>query len=139
MNRTPLYKQTFAYALEHGETAKYNASLQANIACKEAIEAAIRDNYHDCCLDAAGVRQVAAQFTRARIFYVLANTVQSMAHDGRISRGSREWAEKVPVNPEDRNHVYFRVTQVNPGLLDIFVRQTREALEKRPREKRLER
>ena len=54
MNRTPLYKQTFAYAQEHGETAKYNASLQANIACKEAIEAAIRDNYHDYCLDAAG-------------------------------------------------------------------------------------
>ena len=139
MNRTPLYKQTFAYAQEHGETAKYNASLQANIACKEAIEAAIRDNYRHYCLDAAGVRQVAAQFTRARIFYVLANTVQSIARDGRISRNSREWAEKVPVSPEDQYRVYFRVTQVNPGLLDIFVRQTRAALEKRPREQQMER
>ena len=61
------------------------------------------------------------------------------ADDGRISRNSREWAEKVPVSPEDQYRVYFRVTQVNPGLLDIFVRQTREVLEKRPREQQPER
>lgn len=36
MDRIPLYPHTAAYAREHGELEQYRASLQANIACKNA-------------------------------------------------------------------------------------------------------
>ena len=42
---TPLYPHSAAYASEHGEMAQYNASFQANHACKEAIEQAISRHY----------------------------------------------------------------------------------------------
>ena len=42
---TPVYTHSFEYAQEHGETKEYNASFQANVACKEAIESAILLTY----------------------------------------------------------------------------------------------
>ena len=42
---TPLYRHDAAYAREHGELPLYRESYQANIACKEAIEEAISENY----------------------------------------------------------------------------------------------
>ena len=58
----PVYKHSASYAREHDELAAYRASNQANTACKEAIEAAIRDHYRDNRLDAAAVDQVVQQF-----------------------------------------------------------------------------
>ena len=60
MKNIPVYKHPAAYAREHDELAAYRASNQANAACKEAIEAAIRDHYRDNRLDAAAVDQVGA-------------------------------------------------------------------------------
>ena len=48
-----IYKHPAAYAREHDELAAYRTSNQANAACKEAIEAAIRDHYQDNRLDTA--------------------------------------------------------------------------------------
>ena len=45
MNKIAVYKHTAAYAREHGELEQYRTSLQANIACKNAIEAAIRQHF----------------------------------------------------------------------------------------------
>ena len=42
---TPIYFHSATYAHEHGELDQYRASHKANIACKEAIEQAIADNY----------------------------------------------------------------------------------------------
>ena len=62
MKNLPVYKHPAAYAREHDELAAYRASNQANAACKEAIEAAIRDHYRDNRLDTAAVDQVVQQF-----------------------------------------------------------------------------
>ena len=62
MKNIPVYKHTAAYAREHDELAAYRASNQVNVACKEAIEAAIRDHYRDNRLDTAAVDQVVQQF-----------------------------------------------------------------------------
>ena len=62
MKNLPVYKHPASYAREHDELAAYRASNQANAACKEAIEAAIRDHYRDNRLDAAAVDQVVQQF-----------------------------------------------------------------------------
>ena len=72
---TPIYFHSATYAHEHGELDQYRASHKANIACKEAIEQAIADNYRDNRLGPACVQQVLQQFDPGRIFYVLANTV----------------------------------------------------------------
>lgn len=49
---TPIYFHSATYAYEHGELDQYHASHKANIACREAIEQAITDNYRDTALNA---------------------------------------------------------------------------------------
>lgn len=140
-DQTPLYHHTGSYAQEHGELDRYHTSYQANIACKEAIEQAIADNYRDNRLNTACVDQVLEQFGYERMLYVLANTVQQKEQDGRISHDNRAWAKTVPVTPAldgpcgDRNR-YFIVDKCNVGLMDLFLTQARKAYaleqEKRP-------
>ena len=54
----------------------YRASHKANVACKQAIEAAIREHYRDNSLGKEGAQQVIEQFGLERVQYVLANTVR---------------------------------------------------------------
>lgn len=128
---TPIYFHSAAYAHEHGELDQYRASHKANIACKEAIEQAIADNYRDNRLDPACVQQVLQQFDYDRIFYVLANTVRQKDYDGRISRDNKTWAQTIPVC-EDKNgfgydrNVSFVVDRSHPGLMDLFLTQARD-------------
>lgn len=128
---TPIYFHSATYAHEHGELDQHRASHKANIACKEAIEQAIADNYRDNCLGSACVQQVLQQFDYGRIFYVLANTVRQKDHDGRISRDNKAWAQTIPVCEDkdgfgyDRN-VYFVVDRSHTGLLDLFLTQARQ-------------
>ena len=84
---TPVYRHDAAYAREHDELPLYRESYQANIACKEAIEKAIADNYGNNRLNSQAVMEtLSAEFSMERIQYVLANTVQQKKEDGRISR-----------------------------------------------------
>ena len=48
---TPLYRHDASYAREQGDLDLYRSSHCANIACEEAIETAIADNYRDNRLD----------------------------------------------------------------------------------------
>ena len=127
---TPVYKYPAAYARGNNELEQYRASYKANVACKNAIETAIRDNYSDNCLGKEAVKQVADQFGYERMFYVLANTVQRKDFDGRISRDNKDWAKTIHVF-EDKNYFgedrrsSFEVDSCNPGLTDIFINQAR--------------
>ena len=110
----PVYQHSAAYAREHGQLDQYRTSQRANIACKEAIEAAISEHYRDNRLDGTAVSQVAEQFGYDRMLYVLANTVQQ-----------KEWAGtvEVPPNPDsfggERNREF--VVDSHPGLTDLFL------------------
>lgn len=133
--KAPLYKESFAYAYEHGEKEQHIASNRANIACKEAIEKAVAGHYHDSRFDAeAAVREVVKRFGYERVFYVLANTVQTQGGDGRISRANKEWAQTIPVAFESGKRDFsYLITQTHPGLLDMFVSKARhEFLLKQP-------
>lgn len=123
MDKTPIYKESYQYAYQHGEEAQHIASRHANIACGSAIEQAIADHYSDNCLDAtAAVHEVAKQFGYERMLYVLANTVQNIAHDGRVSRANKNWAQTVPVAFEDgKRDVSYLITRTHPGVLNMFV------------------
>ncbi len=130
MDKSPVYKYPAAYARENSELEQYRASYKANVACKEAIETAIRDNYSDNRLGKDAVKQVVERFGFERTFYVLATTVREKDWDGRISRDNKEWAKTIPVFEDadawghDRNR-YFVVDAVHPGLTDIFLNQAR--------------
>lgn len=128
---TDVYRHTAAYARAHNELPQYRESLQANIACKEAIEKAVGENYHGWSADIkTAAAQVMAQFPVERIRYVLAATVQQKDWDGRISDDNKAWAKTFPVAEEQNRH-YFVMDQCHPGLTDLFVKRFREETEKK--------
>ena len=133
----PVYRQNAAYAREHGELEQYRVSRQANIACKEAIEQAVYQNYDGKRLLDRTAAKVIQQFGTERVMYVLANTVQQKEWDGRFNFYNKEWAKTVdiPPNPDsfgfERNSEF--VVDSHAGLTDLFVSQARREAERQPR------
>ena len=129
LKELPVYPYPAGHAREHGELNEYRASLHANVSCKEAIEAAIRDNYRDNRLDTAAVGQVAEQFGQERMLYVLAATVRHFDYDGRISQDNKRWANTIPVYENkdgmDSDRSVQFVVSSHPGLTDLFLTQAR--------------
>ena len=130
LRETPVYRYPASYAQEHGELEQYRASNRVNIACKEAIEAAIWEHYHDNQLDSQAAAQVVNAFGLDRTLYVLANTVQQKDWDARFSPGNKEWAKNIPIqkNPDawgtDRNCQF--VVNCHPGLTNLFLSTVRQ-------------
>ena len=130
LRETPVYPFPASYAQEHGELEQYRASNRANIACKETIEAAIREYYDGNSLGSQAAAQVVEAFGLDRTLYVLANTVQQKDWDGRISPGNKAWAKSIPIqkNPDawgaDRNASF--VVNSHPGLTDLFLSTVRQ-------------
>ena len=125
LRELPVYPYPADHARENGELDVYRASFRANVSCKDAIEAAIRDNYHDNRLDTAAVGQVAEQFGQERMLYVLAATVRHFDYDGRISRDNKRWANTIPAyqnrdGMDSDRSVQFVVCS-HPGLTDLFL------------------
>ena len=133
MNETAVYKHTAAYALEHGELEHYRASLQANIACKNAIEAAIRQYFDGMHLNEVAVTEVMAAYGKERICYVVANTLQQKNWDERFSSSSKEWAAQfeiaAAVRPDYDSRGAF-VVDSHPAVLDGFTGLLRREYEK---------
>lgn len=129
LSDTPVYPYPASYAQEHGELEQYRASNRANVACKEAIEAAIREHYHDNQLDSQAAAQVIDAFGLDRTLFVLANTVQQKDWDARFTPGNKEWAKTIPIqkNPDawgaDRNTSF--IVNSHPGLTDLFLSTVR--------------
>ena len=129
----PVYREMANYAYEAGELDAYRASRDANMACKEAIEAAISENFSNNHLSTeAAVTSVFEQFSPERVQYVLANTIQHKDHDGRIHQSLKDWAKEIEVCPEDTN--FFIVDKVNPGLVSLFVIEVNRQVEEMARE-----
>ena len=127
LNPIPLYPHSGEYAREHGEIDAFRASRKANEACKEAIEAAIREGYDGMHL-AADTKGVLAEFGPERVTYVLAATVQNKGWDERFSRSNKAWAAAVPMfEAEDRRSAY--VVNSHPTLLNGYVGMMRKELD----------
>lgn len=129
----PVYREMANYAYEAGELDMYRASRDANMACKEAIEAAISENYVDYRLSTiVAVETVLEQFSEERVQYVLANTVQHNLHDGRYHAENKDWAGKISICEE--NSESFIVSQVHPGLVNLFINQFKDSLPEKTQE-----
>lgn len=131
MNRTPIYKHSGTYAAEHDQMKRYLASFRAHIACKEAIEQAIGENYHDNRLSRDAAKTVIAEFGIKRTMYVLAATVRANESDRRISADNKSWARSFPLvedmtgygRDQTRDFSLFRT---HPGLINLFTDMVRE-------------
>ena len=123
----PVYRETANYAYQAAELDAYRASYDANIACADAIEQAISENYADNRLATrVAVETVLEQFSEERVQYVLANTVQHSLHDGRYHSENKDWAGKISVCEE--NSESFIIGQAHPGLVNLFINQFKDLL-----------
>ena len=134
LKKMEVYRQNASYARQHGEMAVYQRSNVANVACRNAIEEAIRQNFDGMHLDVRGAKKVLETFGAPRVLLVLANTVQQKAWDGRFSMENLKWAQtyELPVDEElagDRRSAF--VVQSHPAVLDGFIQQTRRLVQER--------
>ena len=133
----PVYRQNAAYAREHGELEQYRVSHQANIACKEAIEQSIDQNYDGRRLAKGTADKVMQKFGTERVMYVLANTIQQKGWDGRFHPYNKDWARTVDIPPNPDSFGFERncefVVDSHAGLTDLFVSQARREAERQPR------
>ena len=133
-DKTKMYLHSAVYARENNELPEYRASYKANVACRDAIDAAISKHYRDNTLSRAAVQEVAAQFGFDRMLYVVANTIRHKDWDGRISADNKEWAKAEPV-PNDYNAWGEKKTreyccnQAHPGLINLFINRFRKEQE----------
>ena len=134
-DQAPLYRESAAYAREHGEMDAYRLSFKANVACKEAIEKAIAENYSDNRLNTCCVKEIIDRFGQERVAYVLAATVQVKDWDERFSRSNKEWAASISV-VDDGNDIMgdrrtrFVVDRSHSGLTDLFITAFRREQQK---------
>ncbi len=123
----PLYQGNAKYAREHGEIELFLASLKANIACRDAIDTVIRENFDGYSLH-ADAKDVLAEFGPERVSHVLAATLLDRRHDQRFSRNNLAWAASVPtLDAGDRHFEYGLIS--HPAVLDGFVGQARKDME----------
>ena len=95
MNRIHLYRNSLAEARRQNELALWRASYRANIACKEAIEQAIRTGFDGVHLESGCLRPVLEEWGFKRTAWVLANTILEKDWDGRFSPANRQWANRI--------------------------------------------
>lgn len=111
---------------------QWRESRKENIACKNAIEVAIRRDFDGMHLNAGCAERVIAEYGFKRVNWVLANTVQQKEEDGRFSHQNKDWAKCTYIPPdEDRFAGYSRnldfVVDSHPAVLDGFINQYRRA------------
>ncbi len=123
----PVYRQSLKYAREHNETDLWKASHQTNIACRDAIETAIREGFDGMHLSGDAAKEVLAAFSPERVTHVLAATIQEKDWDQRFSSRNRAWAQAVPVPENGRRDEY--IVNSHPAVLDGFVSLARKELE----------
>ena len=121
-----LYPYSAEEARRRNELDEWRRSHRMNIACKEAIEAAIRRDFDGMHLDKDCAKSVIAAYGYKRTGFVLACTLQELSHDGRFSQSNKAWAEQIDV-PPDENRNYQYTVGSHPAVLDGFVQEFREA------------
>lgn len=128
-NFLPVYPYSFAEAKRLDELDRWKESHKENMACKKAIEEAIRSGFDGMHLQPDCAAEVISQFGYHRTAYVLANSLQRKDYDGRFSHGNHHWAKGTFV-PPDRNAYSDRNAEFaadsHPAVLDGFVNQFRK-------------
>ena len=125
MNDVYLYPYSAEEARRRDELSLWRASHRENIACKEAIEEAVRQHFNGSHLDNDCLTEVFQEFGYKRTAWVLANTLQQLEWDGRFSPKNKAWAEQFSI-PWDKQHGPEFVVTSHPAVLDGVVDQYRK-------------
>lgn len=127
-----IYPYSCGEAKRLNQLAQWRESHKENIACKNAIEEAIRRDFDGMHLNAGCAESVIAEYGFKRVNWVLANTVQQKEWDGRFSHDNKDWAKHTYIPPDEDNfNGYSRnldfVADSHPAVLDGFINQYRRA------------
>ena len=127
-----VYRQNASYAREHGEIERWRESKAENVACRDAIDKAVAENYDGAHLKTEEILNfVVSDFGRERVELVLAATIQEKIHDGRFSNANKEWSKNVPMVAGDK--CYMVSDRTHSVLLDALAKSFRENYpEKKP-------
>ena len=128
MNDTYLYPYSSAEARERDELPLWRESHKANIACRNAIEDTIRQNFDGMHLNKDCLTPVLEEYGYKRTAWVLANTLHELKWDGRFGNANKQWAERACI-PKDINHNSDFVVRSHPAVLDGFVTFYRKAVQ----------
>ena len=128
MNETYLYPYSAKEARERNELSLWRESHRANIACREAIEDAIRRNFDGMNLQTDCLKAVLDEYGYKRTERVLAATLQELSWDGRFSPANKQWAERRYI-PQDERHNAEITVRSHPAVLDGFVSFYRKAVQ----------
>lgn len=118
-----LYRKSLTEAKRYNEVEQWQESFRQNVACKEAIEEAIRRDFDGFNLKPDCAKSVIEDFGFLRTAWVLTTTLQQKYYDGRFSRDNKAWAEEVYIPKSDRNHEF--VVESHPAVLDGFINEYR--------------
>ena len=128
MNETYLYPYSAKEARERNELSLWRESHRANIACRDAIEDAIRRSFDGMHLDKDCTSLVLEKYGYKRTAWVLANTLHELKWDGRFSPANKQWAERRCI-PQDERHNAEITVRSHPAVLDGFVTFYRKAVQ----------
>ena len=120
MNDTYLYPWGSKDARSRNEIALWRESYRANVACRQTIEDAIRQNFDGMHLSSDCLKPVLEEYGYKRTAWVLDNTLHELKSDGRFSQSNKLWAERFYI-PADPDHNSDFTVRSHPAVLDGFV------------------
>ena len=94
MNETYLYPYSAQEARIRNQLPMWRESYRANVACRNAIEETIRQNFDGMHLKKDCLEPVLAEYGYKRTEWVLATTLQELSWDGRFSSTNKQWAAR---------------------------------------------
>ena len=120
-----IYRNSGSYAREHGEIERWRESKAENVACRDAIDKVVAENYDGAHLKTDKILDaVVSNFGRERVELVLAATIQEKFHYGRFSNANKEWAKNIPTVAGDK--CYMVSDRTYSVLLDALTKAFRE-------------
>ena len=109
------------------EKAQEKMERDTKVACKDAIDRAIAENFDGYRLPKETAEGVIKEYGIDRVSYVLANTVMHRRQEDRISSENKEWAKSI--EPYAMYESRDIVASSHPAVLNGFINQTRRYIE----------
>ncbi len=110
------------------EQAQEQIERDTKVACKDAIDRAIAENFDGYRLPKGTAEGVIKEYGIERVSYVLANTVMHRRKEERLSPENKEWAQSI--EPYAMYESRDIVASSHPAILNGFINQTRRYIER---------
>ena len=109
------------------EKAQAKIERDIKVACKDAVDRAIAENFDGYRLPKGTAEGVIKEYGIERVSYVLANTVMHRRQEERISPENKEWAKSI--EPYAMYESRDIVAASHPAVLNGFINQARRYIE----------